>query len=125
MDRDTTIIMAATIIFLTLVGSLYLSPGGTNDRGDGLGERAAAAGVAAGEVPTSGQGETDPDRRPSAKFNPDDIRFKYQQAEAKKGKKRKFMQAAPEDTGTVSENEEPAAEEPTIDESAEEPEIND
>jgi hypothetical protein len=120
MDRDTTIIMAATIIFLTLVGSFFIQPSASRS---GLEARAAAAGAPAGEViPPSAEVSA-----PSKKFNPEDIRYKFQQAEAKKGKTRKFMKAAPEsppsdDMG--SENEEPTAEEAVADESAEEPEIN-
>ncbi len=122
MDRDTTIIMAATIIFLTVVGSLFLQPPAPRS---GLEARAAAAGVAAGDVDPPSAEVSAP--APTKKFNPEDIRYKFQQAEAKKGKTRKFMKAAPEsppsdDMG--SENEEPTAEEAVADESAEEPEIN-
>lgn len=99
MDRDTTIIMAATIIFLTLVGGIFLQP---------------PAGARGGES------------RSTLQYKPEDIRYKFQQAEAKQGKKRKGKPAS-ETTPAIdvgSENEEPTAEADAVDESAEEPEIN-
>jgi hypothetical protein len=124
MDRDTTIALAASIIVLTLIGSLYLSPTGKTP-GSGLEARAAAAGVEAGNADAT-QAAAPPVVEPpspsaTTKFKPDDIRFKYQQAELKKGKKRKFMQAVPEEPAggePGSENEEPAAEEPSGDSSS-------
>jgi|CXWL01.1.fsa_nt_gi hypothetical protein len=105
MDRETAIIVAATTIVLTLIGSWYLSP-----------RTPAATGA------TSTQ----------AQFSAEDVRYKFQLEEEKRAKKRKGAKppapSGPEAPSQASENEAPtndesAGDESVGDESAEAPPI--
>ncbi|NOT40107.1 MAG: hypothetical protein HOP13_06420 [Alphaproteobacteria bacterium] len=100
MDRDTAIIIAVTTIVLTLIGGIY------------LGQPSTSAELLAQET-----------------FSTEDIRYKYQQAELKRGKKKAPPPADYATTPESSENEAPqndesAGDDGTNDESAEEPPID-
>ena len=121
MDREILTYAAITIVVLTVIGGFYLGPASTPS-GDALhlGERAAAAQGAGAvvEAPT-GVNESGQDVATNgmsyssgATYDPEDIRYKFQQEAAKHPNRRQAVVSEDAPPEEPSENEEPPIDEP-------------